>query len=296
LKRRSQSAIPIVLLALATLLPCAAAELNLYEWAEPAPTVISGEILGQVGKYTELKVERHFRGKPAPSSRLLIDLKYANRRRDGDVDPLKLRLLPGEHRIVLLHEDPARHSEGLPVYRLVRGVRGTRELPKEGAEAELLALKRFIQIQERRNEAATWELLAAMLEESNQVMLEAALGQHLKFRRGNRSQLVSLRPLLDYPAPAIREGASRLIGQIVARYGGEELPEEAELRGELVARARRDESVEVRIAATVALGFFEGEGVLEILQEIAAEDPEQEVRYEAETLLLSLREQADGAD
>jgi hypothetical protein len=287
--------IPIVLLALAAF-PCAAAELNMYEWAEPAPTVISGEILGQVGKYTELQVEQLFRGRPAPSTRLLIDLKYANRRRDGDVDPLRLKLLQGERRIVLLHENPATQSEGLPVYRLVRGVRGTRELPKEGAEAVLQALRKFIQIQERKNEAATWELLAAMLEESNQLMLEAALVQHLKFRRGKASQLAILRPLLDYPAPAVREGASRLIGQIVERYGVEELPEEAELRGELVARARRDESVAVRVAATIALGSFEGEGVLEILREIAAEDPDQGVRYEAETLLLSLRERAAGAD
>jgi hypothetical protein len=268
----------------------AAGELNLFEWSEPAPVVLVGEILDKVGKYTELRAERLMRGSIEPGSKLLLDLKYSNRHRDLDVDPRALRLLPGERHILLLHGAPIKTAEGLPVYRLVRGVRGTRALPKEGADAMLLALERFIGIQERKNETATWELLAAMLEESNPIILEVALGQFLKFRRGDPSHLASLRPLLDYPGSDVRQGACRLIGQIVERYGREEIPGEAELRGDLVARARRDESVQVRIAATTALEAFQGIEVREILQEIAAEDPEQEVRYVAETILLSWRE------
>jgi hypothetical protein len=294
-KKHPSRAIPILLMALAAL-PCAAEQLSLYEWSEPAPTVISGEITEQVGKRMELRVDQVFRGGIDPGTMLLIDLKYINRRRDPDVDPRALRLLPGERRLLLLYDAPVKMVEGLPLYRLVRGVRGTRELPKEGAGAILLALERFIQIQERKNEVATWELLASMLEENNPIMLEAALGRHLKFRRGDPAHLDSLRPLLDYPAPGIREGACRLIGQILKRYDSEEIPEEAELRGELVSRARRDEALQVRIAATAALDAFTGDEVLEILREIAADDPEQEVRYMAETLLLSRRENAAAGD
>jgi len=294
-KEHPSTAIPILCIALAAL-PCAAAELSLYEWAEPAPTVISGEITEQVGKRMELRVDQVFRGMIDPGTMLLLDLKYMNRRRDPDVDARALRLLPGERRLLLLHDAPVKMVEGLPVYRLVRGVRGTRELPKEGAGAILQALEKFIQIQERKNEFATWELLAAMLEENNPIMLEAALGRHLKFHRGDTAQLDSLRPLLDYPAPGIRESACRLMGQILRRYDSEEIPEEAELRSELVARARRDEALQVRIAATSALDAFTGEEVLEILREIAAEDPEQEVRYIAETILLSLRENGAAGD
>jgi hypothetical protein len=295
LRLHPRRTIPVLLMALAAL-PAAAAELTLYAWSAPAPTVLSGEVIGQVGKYTEVQAGQVFRGEFEPGARLLVDLKHTNRLRNLDVDPRALKLLPGEQRILLLHESPIKTVEGLPVYRLVRGVRGTRELPREGADVMLLALGKFIQIQDRKNEAATWELLAGMLEESNPIVLETALEQHLKFRRGAPAHLGSIRPLLDHPGSGIREAASRLIGQIMERYSREGIPEEAELRSELVARARRDEVVLVRIAATGALAAFEGPGVLEILREIAAEDPEQEVRYMAETILLSRQPQDSAED
>jgi hypothetical protein len=292
---QTRIACSILLLALAAL-PCAGAELNLYQWSEPAPVVLSGKITEQAGKYMELHIERVFRGPVEPGSKLLLDVKYANRERDLNVEPKPLRLIVGDRYMVLMHESSEKMAEGLPVYRLVRGVRGARRLPKEGAEVLLEALQTFVEVQDRGNEEATWDLLARMLEGNNPISLEVALGQHLKFRRGDPALLASLRPLLDYPGEAIRDEAVQLIAQIVERYGREGVPEEAELRSEIVARARRDESVRVRVAATRALGSFRGEGLIGILREIAADDPEQEVRYVAETILLDRRDQAGGAD
>jgi HEAT repeat protein len=133
-----------------------------------------------------------------------------------------------------------------------------------------------------------------MLDGTNPIVLKTALEQFQKFRRGDPELLLTLRPLLDHPESGIREDAARLIGQIVARHAGEEVPEEAELRGELIAAARRDPATPVRIWATVALGAFADAAAEEVLEEISESDPEQNVRYAAEKTLLERRKRASG--
>ena len=63
----------------------------------------------------------------------------------------------------------------------------------------------------------------------------------------------------------------------------------------LIGSARRDESVAVRVAATEALGGFSGPAVRAILEEIAASDPDQAVRFAAEKLLYNRRQEARAA-
>jgi HEAT repeat protein len=70
------------------------------------------------------------------------------------------------------------------------------------------------------------------------------------------------------------------------------MEEEQSARAALIARARRDESVPVRVAATEALGAFDGPEIVGILEEISVDDPDQNVRYAAELLLLDLRTSA----
>jgi hypothetical protein len=96
---------------------------------------------------------------------------------------------------------------------------------------------------------------------------------------------MSLRPLLDHPSAAIRADAALLAAQIVERYGPD-VPDANALRQDLVARARRDDAVPVRVAATRALGEFDDNAATEVLGEIAASDPEQDVRYAAQMVLL----------
>jgi hypothetical protein len=267
----------------------AAEELSLFDWAEIAPVVVAGVAQEQDGRHTVFRIDRVLRGEVAAGESLLIDLRYANRRRDYDVDPRPLRLRPGTNYVVLLQKASPGKKKDKVAYRIIRGPRGARELPAEGAQALLDALERFILIQQMGDDRATWRLMGAMLEETNPVLLETALGQFLKFRRGDAELLPAIVPLLDHPSAEIRMSGCRLIGQIVSRYAAAGIEHEEELRSAVAARARSDEVVAVRVAATESLGAFEGREATEILQEIAAEDPDQSVRYAAERILFNRR-------
>ncbi len=98
---------------------------------------------------------------------------------------------------------------------------------------------------------------------------------------------MGLIPLLDHPQAEIRVETARLIGQIVERYWGEQpFPDDQTLRAELIARATRDDSIPVRVAAVEALSGYPPDLIGEVLDQIADSDPEQQVRYTAELILL----------
>jgi hypothetical protein len=284
------SILPILAL---TTVSIAADDMGLYGWLEIAPDVVSGTAGEQDGRYTLFRIDRVLRGDASSGEQVLIDLKYANRHRDYDVDPRPLRLVAGTGYVILLQKAPPAKRRDLPVYHVVRGPRGARELPAEGSQAILEAMERFVLIQQMGDDRARWRLLGALLEETNPILLESSLGQFLKFRRGDVEMLPAIMPLLDHPASEIRASSCELIGQIVLRYGPSEIEAEAELLSAVAARARRDEVVEVRLAATEALGTFTGMETTEILEEIASEDADQRVRYTAETILLDRRSAID---
>ncbi len=265
-----------------------AAPLNLYEWSAVAPIVAAGDVVAEEGRYKELKVARVLRGDVEPSSILRIDLRRANRTRSLNAGLKALRLEQGKRYLVLLERAPVKKAHQ-PAYRLVRGVRGARELRAEGAAATLDALQRFVEIQDEHSDTLAWSRFSGMLEETNPVLLETALDQFLKFRRGSPGLVLSLRPLLDHPRPDLRERAARLLGQIVRHHLPPSIQDPEDLRTELIGIARRDEVVEVRVAATDALSAFDDSGVEEVLTEIADSDPEQLVRYTAQKLLLERR-------
>ncbi|MCP3980006.1 MAG: HEAT repeat domain-containing protein [bacterium] len=271
------------------------ADLNDYEWSAVAPTIVAGESLGAEGKFQKIRVQRVFRGDVSVESNLRLDLKVTNRARNREADPRPLRFEPDTVYILLLEPSPTAKGRAAGAYALVRGVDGAREVPLEGAEARYSAFQRFVEIQDLKNDRQIWLRMGELLEERDPLLIGTALQQYEKFRRGEPELLLSVRPLLDHPQPEIRAGAARLSGQIMRRSRTEVLPEEEALRGNLVARARRDESVAVRVAATEALDAFEGDRVAVILREIADEDPEQAVRYTAEKMLL-IRRQDAGAE
>ena len=75
-----------------------------------------------------------------------------------------------------------------------------------------------------------------------------------------------------------------------------DLPDAADLRNDLVSRARRDAAVVVRIAATRALGGMHDANVQKVLEEIARDDPDQNVRYAAERLIYDRRQREHPVD
>ena len=264
----------------------AARSFNLYEWAAVAPVVAVATSLGDNGRYHELSIEEVLRGDgELLGRRVRMDLRDANRDRNREIHRFSLKLTQGESYLFLLEPRAVKKTATLPTFDLVRGVEGVRELPPEGREAVLGAVRRFVAVQDLDDDRLVWHELGGMLEETHPILVQTALDQFLKFRRGEVEHVESLRPLLDHPSHQLRERTARLIGQIVVQRRGEEIPDAQLLRNELVARARRDGNVRVRLAATEALGGFDDEVVVEILGEIAERDPDQNVRYTAEKIV-----------
>jgi len=270
-----------------------AAELNNYEWSATAPIVVLAENLGIHGKYHEILVDFVLRGEVEIGTVLFLNLRRTNRLRNLNADPKPLKVEIGVTYVWLLELDMRYTRPGKPVYQLVRGVRGAREAPAEGQEAYIQSMQKFIAVQDMKSDTLIWASFSGMLESTSPIELITALQQFQKFRRGGTDLLLSVRPLLDHPRPDIRTNAARLIGQILERHFGQPIPEEETLLGELVSGARRDASVEVRIAAAEALDAIPQAAVEEILEQIARDDPEQLVRYTAEKLLLERREAAE---
>jgi hypothetical protein len=257
---------------------------NLFDWSGVAPVVVAGTSLGEDGRTVEFRVARCLRGSVEAGAVLRIDVREANRSRDRMLRPRALRLDAGVDFVLLL--EPAGGNR----YGIVRGVNGARELPLEGREAYLDALAELIVIQDADSEELRWRRLAALLQGTNPILIHTSLEQFLKFRRGEAELLLTLLPLLDHPQPQLRADAARLIGQVVERRRerGDPVDDEA-VRAELIARATRDDSVPVRVAATEALAAFPLALVDDVLVDIAESDPEQQVRYTAQLARLERR-------
>jgi hypothetical protein len=263
-----------------------------FEWTLAAPVVVAGTSLGQDGRQFDMRVTNVLRGDLHVGQAIRVDVREANRERDRILDPKAQRLDQGNSYVLLLEPLPATAEDAekqkAPRFQLVRGVDGVFPLPAEGREVLLDAFERFIRIQDTHSEAVKWSALDEMLGETNPLLLSAALDQFLKFRRGTAAQAPALPPLLDHPQAEIREQAARLAGQILDRVepSTDPVPDEEELRLALVARARRDPTISVRVAATQAIGALGDPAAETVLREIAASDPEQAVRYAAQVLLL----------
>jgi hypothetical protein len=267
--------------------------LNLYEWTQRAPIVIRATSLGEDGKYVDVLVTEVFRGDVQPEEVLMVDIRQANRERDKILERRATRLDSTVDFLLLLQEAYIREKDGKKIYTLVRGVHGVRPLPAESEEVWLSAVRRFVEIHEMPSEAQAWRQLGMMLEESDPLMLETALQEYIKFRRGDGDLLLTILPILDHPSPLLRQKTTVLISQILDRKRGEEIPEQDAVRTELIARARRDESVPVRVAATEALAIFPGDEIDAVLKQISDDDPDQDVRYAAQMVLLERRQDKD---
>ena len=79
---------------------------------------------------------------------------------------------------------------------------------------------------------------------------------------------------------------------MLSRIGSAVLPERSEVVAALTGRARRDEDAGVRREATAALAALPDAGIDETLRAIAQDDPDQDVRFEAEKSVFIRRQAA----
>ncbi len=114
------------------------------------------------------------------------------------------------------------------------------------------------------------------------MLVDAALDLYVKFRRESVALVPVVQPLLEHPRPDFRRRAALLLGHVLVRAAASAVPERPRLVAELTGRARRDDDVTVRREATSALAALPDAGIDETLRVIARDDPDQNVRFEAE--------------
>jgi hypothetical protein len=258
-------------------------KLGLYEWMGPAPIVVAADVVADDGKFVQASVATPIKGGVAAGSQLLVDLKGTNRDREEGTPALKLD--KGHAYLVLLKPSGRGKNEPYPVFDLVRGIRGARALPPEGREAAVDAAARLGGIQERKSDELLWAALPALLEDANPQIVDASLELYVKFSRETVAEIPRLLPLLESPRPTVREQAVLLLGRILARAKPADVPDRPLIVGEITGRARRDEETPVRRAATAALAALADDGIDETLRTVSRDDPDQDVRFEAEKAL-----------
>lgn len=258
--------------------------LGLYEWMAVAPTVIAADILADDGKFVRAVTRATIKGGLSVGTVALVDLRQANRDREEGTP--RVDLMKGRTYLVLLKASPRGKSELYPVFDLVRGVGGAKALPLEGSTATIDAVVRLAEVQERKNDDFLWATLPSFLEDANPVLVDAALDLYVKFRRENIALVSILQPLLEHPRPDFRRRAALLLGRVLGRAEATTVPERPQLVAELTGRARRDDEVAVRRAATSALAALPDAGIDETLRAIARDDSDQDVRLEAEKSLF----------
>jgi hypothetical protein len=222
---------------------------------------------------------------------VLVDVRQANRDRETGVPALDLE--KGRGYLLLLQPSPRGKKEPYPVFDLVRGVRGAKPLPIEGSAATIAAVARLAEIQERNNDTVLWASLPDFLEDPNPLLVDAALDLYVKFRRETTALIPILTPLLEHPRPDVRRRAALVLGRALGRPDAADLPERSEVVGELSGRARRDDDAAVRREATGALAALTDAGISETLRTIARDDPDQNVRFEAEKSLFERAHHAE---
>jgi len=256
------------------------ARLGLYEWMATSPIVVAADVLADDGKFVRTVTLTPIKGTLTVSSMALVDVRQANRDRDAGTPALSLA--KGRSYVLLLKASSRGKKEPYPVFDLVRGVGGAKPLPSEGSAATVAALVRLAAVQERNNDEALWTALPDFLEDENPVLVDAALELYVKFHHESVTLIPVLEPLLEHPRPDVRRRAALVLGRVLARAGTTNVPERSEVVAELTGRARRDEDVTVRREAVRALAALPDPGIDEILHTIARDDPDQDVRFEAE--------------
>ena len=265
-------------------------KLGLFEWMGVAPIVVAASVVADDQKFVQAITQTSIKGGLKSSDVVLVDLRAANRDRDPGVRALDLAT--GRSYLLLLKPSSRGKNLPHPVYDLVRGIRGARPLPPEGSQATIDAAIQLGDLQERKDDELLWAKLPDFIEDTNPVLVDAALDLYVKFRRESAALVPVVEPLLDHPAPDFRRRAVLLLGRILARPAGEGVPERSMVVAELTGRARRDTEVDVRREATAALAALHDPGIDETLRTISRDDPDQNVRFEAEKALFERSQRA----
>lgn len=205
-----------------------------------------------------------------------------------------IQFLEGQEMILFLR--PAAESERPGRFELVRRQAGKIDLPEEGVDAYLGAIRIFALIADSPGNEHFSRILA-LLDHENPLVSGIALHQIRKHRLATQEQISSLLKILRERDLGNRVLAAQILEQFLGKTkkGNSRFDREEDVMNYLISAARVDESDEVRVAAVGALRAWGSDQAIDAMEIIAKTDPSQAVRYEAELSLLRLKKPAGDA-
>ena len=264
-------------------------EATLWEKTLRAQLVVRVTVLDGDNRLAQMQVDEVIKGAYG-GERLRVVFRAQNMER-GDWEG-KISFAAGEKLILFLKPFVKEGVVQAPdQFSLVRGYQGREEVPPEGTDAYLQAVRRFVEIHSLESQLAVWDAARGLLSEENPHLVEAGFQQILKFRLGDEELAPEVLELMDDPNVTFRMLAAQSLGQILedSRRLERPLMGEDHLRDQLLYTAMNDKSEEVRVEAIRALEANADADLLPTLDRIADEDPSQAVRYQAERTIYEIR-------
>ena len=207
----------------------------------------------------------------------------------------------GEESILFLvhYVDEYGRPGGPGVFSVLTTASGKIEVPIEGADALVTAVRRFRGILDLTDSDGQMQQMRKLLREPNPFLIEAALTELLRFRAITEEDAETLLLLLVHPRPGFRSGALDLIAMLVheARETGPAagILSDREVFDRVGSAALNDTEPSVRSRAIVTLESFGTPSALTLIDTIGAQDSSQSVRYQAQVAAHRLRTSANRA-
>jgi hypothetical protein len=267
--------------------------LTLYQKTGRATLVVKARALSDSTRRPQVLVLETIKGSYPERTRLTIVPHFEDR--TNPTPWLKREVFrSGEESLLFLqpYVDDWGRSGPTDTFEVLGAHQGKLDIPPEGADALIDAVRRFSSVLALGQMEAQSEALRKMLEEKNPYLLEAALRECRRFRLARAEDAPALIPLMEHARPDLRQGALDVLEQILQTDGGQPQAGEshrARLFEAAAARARMDEEAAVRARAVSALEAFGDRAALALLESVGSADASQQVRYEALVAARRLR-------
>ncbi len=199
----------------------------------------------------------------------------------------------GEESILFLtpYVDEFGRDAGPEAFAVLHAADGKMEIPPEGSDALLAAVRRFVAILARKDLESQERDLRGLLGEPNPLMIEAGLAECTRLRLAIAEDIPALLALLSQRRPELRAGAVALMAQVISdsRAAGRDLPDRPMVHQRISALARLDGDEAVRLSSVAGLAALGDQTAISLLEQVGREDPSQSVRYAAQVAAWRLR-------
>jgi len=265
-------------------------DLNLFQMVARSQVIVDVRILSGSLRYALVEIQETLKGSPE-SDRLRVAFREFNWNRPKGEPPIEFP--DGQREILFLvpYTGVKRTEKNRDLYALYRGEAGRVILAAEGSDPVAEAIRRLVRIA-ALDAAAQVAALKELIGSPNTALRGAGLREVARLRAVDPSLYAVLTTVLSSSETGARVDALGLVRLMFGTFGTGEgmLPEEQQGRIALVRvmeMARNDRAAAVRRAAVVAMAAWPQRDEIDPdLRNLAAQDPDQTVRYEAQRALL----------